>query len=80
MIKLMELCLRWQTFNYNFAVIFIYFSAQVSEPGGKMVKEEGDKGMEMGVDDNGGRGDSKDFSIDDKISTCLRNTIKSESD
>ena len=46
MIKLMELCLRWKTFDYN--CHFIYFSLQVSELGGKMVEEEEESSWRFG--------------------------------
>ena len=53
LIKQMELSslerhLRSQTFNYDFVVIFMYFSVQVSDSQGKVIEKE-EEGLEMSV-------------------------------
>ena len=44
----LERHLRSQTFNYDFVVIFMYFSVQVSDSQGKVIEEE-EEGLEMSV-------------------------------
>ena len=44
----LERYLRSQTFNYDFVVIFMYFSVQVSDSQGKVIEKE-EEGLEMSV-------------------------------